>query len=125
MNSPSDLAATPGVELGPREESEPEGDWPYRKAVGSLMRLSTMTRPDIPNAVRVVVRHSYNPTDSHWKVVLKRMAYLHETRGMGITFVTGSGLDLTAHSDADYADKSNDRRSVSGTVFTLGCAAVS
>ena len=36
-----------------------------------------------------------------------------------------SGLDLTACSDADYADKSNDRRSVSGTVITLGSAAVS
>ena len=39
---------------------------------------------------------------------------------MSLTFVRGSGLDLTAYSDADYADKSNDRRSVSGTVVTLG-----
>ena len=37
----------------------------------------------------------------------------------------GSGLDLTAHRDADYADKSNDKRSVSGTVITLRGAAVS
>ena len=37
----------------------------------------------------------------------------------------GSGLDLTAYSDADYTDKSNDRRSVSGTLITLGGAAVS
>ena len=37
----------------------------------------------------------------------------------------GSALDLTACNDADYADKSNDRRSVSGTVFSLGCAAIS
>ena len=44
---------------------------------------------------------------------------------MGITFVTGSGLDLTAYSDADYADKSNDMRSVSGTVITLAGAAFS
>ena len=40
-------------------------------------------------------------------------------------FVRGLGLDLSAYSDADYADKSNDRRSVSGTVITLGGAAVS
>ena len=37
VNSPSDIPATPGVELGPREEGEPKGDWPYREAVGSLM----------------------------------------------------------------------------------------
>ena len=36
-NSCSDIPATPGVELGPREEGEPKGDWPYREAVGSLM----------------------------------------------------------------------------------------
>ena len=67
----------------------------------------------------------HNITDRHWKAVLKIMAYLHGTRGMGLTFVRGSGLDLTASSDADYADKSNDRRLVSGTVITLGGAAVS
>ena len=42
-----------------------------------------------------------------------------------MTIVRGSGLYLTAYSDVDYADKSNDRRSVSGTVITLGVAAVS
>ena len=44
---------------------------------------------------------------------------------MGLTFVRGSGLGLTAYCHADYADKSNDRHSVSGTVITLGGAAVS
>ena len=91
-NSSSDIPATPGVELGPREEGEPEGDWPYREAVGSLMWLSTMTRPDISNPVRAVAPHSHNPTDRHWKAVLKIMAYLHGTRGMGLTFCEGLGI---------------------------------
>ena len=91
--SSSDLPATPGVELGPREEGEPEGDWPYREAVGSLMWLSTMTRPDISNAVRAVARHSHNATDRHSKAVLKIMAYLHGTRG-GINFCEGFGIGL-------------------------------
>ena len=125
VNSSSDIPATPGVELGPSEKGEPKGGWPYREAVGSLMWLSTITRPDMSNAVRAVARHSHNPTGRHWKPVLKIMAYLHGTRGMGLTFVRGSGLDLTTYSDADYADKSNDRRSVSGTVISLGGAAVS
>ena len=97
VNSFSDIPATPGVEIGPREEGELKGDWPYREAVGSLMWLSTMTRPDISNAVRAVARHSHNPTDRHWKAVLKIMAYLQGKRGMGLTFVRGSGLDLTLH----------------------------
>ena len=46
-------------------------------------------------------------------------------KGYGIDFCEGLGLDLTAYSDANYADKSNDRRLVSGTAITLGGAAVS
>ena len=96
VNSSSDIPATPGVELGPREQGEPKGDWSYREAVGRLMWLSTMTRQDISNAVRAVARHSHNPTDRHWKVVLTIMAYLHGTRCMELRFVRDSGLDLTA-----------------------------
>ena len=55
----------------------------------------------------------------------KMMVYLHGTKFMGLTFVRGSGLDLTAYNDGDSDNKSNDRRSVSGTVITLGGAAVS
>ena len=120
VNSSSDIPVTPVVELDPREEGEPKGGWPYREAVGSLMWVSTTTWPDISNAARAVERHSHNPTGRHWKTVLKIMAYLHGTRGMGLAFVRDSGLNLTANSDADYADKSNDRRSVSGTVITFG-----
>ena len=61
VNSSSDIPATPGVELGPREEGEPKGDWPYREAVSSLMWLSTVTRRDISNAVRAAARHSSQP----------------------------------------------------------------
>ena len=123
-NSSSNIPATPGVELGLSEEGKPKGDWPYREAVGSLMWLSIMTRSDISNTVRTVARHSLNPTGRHWKAVLKIMANFHRTRGMGLTFVRGSALDLTAYSDADYANKSNGRRSVSGTVIALEGAAV-
>ena len=86
---------------------------------------STMTRSDISNAVRAVACHSSTPTGRHWESVLKIMAYLQETRGTGLTFVRGLRLDLTARSDADYADNSNDRRSISETVVTLAGASVS
>ena len=87
VNSSFDIPATPGVELDPREEDEPRGDCPYREAVGSLMWLSTMTRPGISNAVHPVARHSHNPTDRQWKALMKSMtmAHLHGTRGLGLT----------------------------------------
>ena len=114
MNLSSDIPATPGVERGPREEGEPKVDWPYREAVGSLMWQSTMTRPDISNVMRAVARHSHNPTDRRWKAVRKIIRCLHGTRGMGLAFVRGSVLELIAYSDADYADKSNNRRRCRG-----------
>ena len=89
------------------------------------MWLSTMTRPDIPHVVCAVARQSRNPTDRHWKTNLTIMAYLYGTRDIGLTFVGRSGLTLAAYSDADYANKSNDRCSVSRTVKTLRGAAVS
>ena len=125
VNSSSDLPTNPGVELGRREEGEAKGDWPYRETVGSQMWLSTMTRPDTSNTLRAVARHSHNPTDRHWNAVLKIMTYFHGTRGMGLTFVRGSGLDLTAFSYTDYADKSDDRCLLTWTVITLEGAAVS
>ena len=93
VNSSSDIPAIRGVELCSSEEGKPKGDWPYKEAVGSLMWLSTMTRPDISNAVRVVSRYSHTPTDRHWKAVLETMAYLHGTMGMGLTYVcNGFGI---------------------------------
>ena len=67
-----------------------------------------------------VARQSHNLTDRHWKKVVKITAWLHGTRGLGLAFVRRSVVDWTACSDADYADTSTERRSVSGTVFVLG-----
>ena len=113
------------VKLCPREEGGLGGDCPSREAVGSLMWLFNMTRPDISNAVRAVERYSHNPTDRHWIAVRKAIAYLYGTNAVGFTFVRRSRLVLTTYSDADHADKSNDRRSVSTTVVAVGSAAVS
>ena len=95
VNSSSDITATPGQELGPREEGEPRGNWPCREVVGSLMWLLPMTRPRMSNAVRAVARHSHNPTDRHWMAAMKITAYFHGSRGLGLKFVRGSGLAFT------------------------------
>ena len=92
----------------------------YREAVGSLLWLSNMTRPDIANAVRMVARHSHNPGEEHWNAVLNTLSYLHGTKGRGLTFTRGQGLGVSVYVDADYAHKANDRRSVSGAAVMCG-----
>ncbi|CAN0390243.1 unnamed protein product, partial [Hapterophycus canaliculatus] len=61
-----------------------------------------------------VARHAHAPTERHWKAIRKIFEYLNGTRGLGITYVRGSGLGLEVYADADYAAEANDRRSVSG-----------
>ena len=39
VQSISDIPASPGAELGPKQDDGPGGDWPVRQAIGSLMWL--------------------------------------------------------------------------------------
>ncbi|CAN0412556.1 unnamed protein product, partial [Ascophyllum nodosum] len=83
--------------LGQMIIHEKEGDWPYKQAVAAR----------------------------HWKAVRKIIAYLKATKDLGVVFRRGGDLKLSLFADADYADKCNDRRSVSGVAVMLGNAAVS
>ena len=56
---------------------------------------------------------------------MKILSYLSGIESFGIAYVRGSGLELEVHADIDHADKSNDRRSVSGIAVTLGGTVVS
>ena len=71
VHTTSDIPASPGADLGSKRDDGSEGDWPVRKAVGSRLWLSTMTRPDITNAVRAVARYAHIPTERPWQVITK------------------------------------------------------
>ena len=76
--------------------------------------------------MRAVARHAHNPAARHWKVVRKIIANLKATKGLGGLCSDGEGtLKLSLFADADYADRCNDRRSVSGVAAMLGNTAVS
>ena len=90
------------------------------EAVGSLLWLSNKTRPGIANTVRAVARYAHVPTERLWKAITKTLPNINGTKCLGITYVRGSGLSVDVYADADYADKDNSRRSVSGIAVTLG-----
>ena len=118
VQSISDISVSPGADLGPKQDDEPGGDWLVREAVGSLIWLSTMIRPDITNAVRAVACYAHEPTERLWQAVMKILSYLNGTKALGSTYVRGPGLSLNVYADADYANKNNDRHSVSGIAAT-------
>ena len=83
VHTTSDTPASPGADLGPKQDHESGGDWPVRNAVGSLLWLSTMTRPDITNTVPVVAPYAHTSTKRLWQVIMKILSYVNGTKSLG------------------------------------------
>lgn len=107
-----------------RGNEDSEKDIPYREAVGSLMHLAIVSRPDIMFAVSLVSRflNCYNKT--HWNAVKRIFKYLKDTKEHGLCYSQSPQSDVTGYSDADYANDMDTRRSVTGYVFIKNGAAV-
>lgn len=97
----------------------------YQSAIGSLLYLSTRTRPDIAYAVSNVARFSSQPTKEHWTAVKHILRYLNGTRNYGLLYSSEETNNLTGYSDADWAGDLNDRKSTSGYLFKMSGAAIS
>lgn len=100
--------------------------FPYREAVGSLMYLAVMTRPDLSFAVGAASRHLENPTEDDVCRVKQILRYLKGTTTLKLRFLAKpTEIRLLAYSDSDYAGDVDTRRSTSGYVFLLGGACIS
>ena len=121
VETPSD----PSMKLTKRNDNEDEFDKvKYQSAVGSLLYLSTRSRPDIAFAVGNAARYCANPSQSHWSAVKRILRYLKGTTDLGLLY-EGDEKNLEGYSDADWAGDINDRKSTSGYVFIMSGSAVS
>lgn len=93
----------------------------YREAVGSLIYLSTCTRPDISFVVSKLSQHFDDPTEEHWSTVKHVFRYLKGTAEQSLCFKRNdtSKLGLKVYSDADWASERADRHSISGYCVSL------
>ncbi len=107
------------------EDSELFNKEEYQSAVGSLLYLSSATRPDITFAVNNVAKFSANPTKEHWTAVKRIFRYLRGTVNYGLLYTENGSPDCVGFSDADWAGDLNDRKSTSGYTFLMNGAAVS
>lgn len=99
---------------------------PYREAVGSLMFLALVTRPDIAYAVNIVSRYLDKFKQSHWNAIKRIFRYLIDTAEYGLLYEVQDGKDmLIGYSDADFAGDIDTRRSTTGFVFNMCNAPVS
>lgn len=93
--SPKSIPADPNVLLTkPTDKKEEERDFPYREAVGVLLYLALVSRPDISFAVGQVARfvESHNP--SHVKAIRQIISYIHGTPSHGICFLLDATVAL-------------------------------
>lgn len=123
---PVDTPVSTGVKPVSGEESEESCDQQlYQAVIGSLLYLSTKTRPDIAYAVSCAARFCAKPTKQHWSAVKRILRYLKGTSRFGLAYKGDTANAVTGYSDADWAGDVGDRKSTSGYVFMLGGAAIS
>ena len=116
---PADPNARMSVEMAPNSENAARemSTVPYREAIGSLMYLMVMTRPDIAFAVHQISQYCQNPGPGHWNGVKRILAYLAGTSDHGLLYGWNEGEPLIGYCDADYAGDTDKRRSTTGYVF--------
>ena len=98
-------------------------DIPYKEAIGCLMFLAMVSRPDISYSVGVLSRYSDKPTQAHWNCVKRVIKYLKGTCSYGLIFGKNDlskDAQFLAYSDADFAGDLITRRSTSGCLVKFG-----
>lgn len=91
---------------------------PYREAIGSLLYLANLSRPDISFAVNYLSRQCCNPMKSHWKMTKRVFQYLKGTRNAGIRF--GGDKNFKVFTDADFGGEKETMKSTSGGLILRG-----
>ena len=119
--SPTDTPVCNSQRLTPgNKDSERVDPQKYKSAVGSLLYLSTRTRPDIAYGVGLVARFASDPCKEHWVAVKIIFRYLKGTTNLGLLYSAGRPGDTetcVGFSDADWAGDTSDRKSTSGYIF--------
>jgi hypothetical protein len=95
----------------------------YAQIIGSLMYLMNCSRPDIAYAVNRLSRYTHNPGKDHWNALCRVLKYLRGTMNLGLCYV-GYPSVLEGYTDANWISDSDETKSTSGFIFSLGRAAV-
>lgn len=94
-------------------------DLPYAQLVGSILYLSTITRPDLAYAANTLSRHLSKWNDDHWKAAKHLLRYITGTRDLKLQFNGNIDKSTLVHAfaDADYGGDLETRKSTTGYIF--------
>lgn len=104
----------------------------YMEITGTLMYAAISTRLDISHAVHCLASHMQSPSRQHLQDAKRVLRYLAGTKDIGLMFggsnegkpcdSRGHGgivVDVCAYADADWANNTADRKSITGWVAKL------
>ena len=97
----------------------------YRGLVSSIAYLALSTQPDLEFPAHLISRFLSNPGFAHWQAEKHVLRYLRGTSNVGITFMKCDDTGLNGYTDSDYANRKDDRRSITGFCFNVGSGAIS
>ena len=100
---------------------------PYINAVGSLLYLALLTRPDIAFATGVLARFNSNPGMAHWNAVKHLFRYLKGTVDLKLAYGPDPSLEndrFITFCDADHGGNKDNGKSTSGYMVKLGSGVV-
>ena len=92
----------------------------YRSLVGQIMFYMVKVGPDVANAARELAKHMTNPGEEHWKSMERMVGYMKGKKLYGLIYRKPENLKCIDYCDANYATNADDRKSVSGAVYTVG-----
>jgi hypothetical protein len=131
VTTPMDL----NVKLNALEAShKPEGEvdlkvtYGYAQLISSLMYLALGTRPDIAFSVNKLSQYTSDLKPMHWTAIKHIFRYLKYTKTYMLTFRGDNkdiqNININIFCDADWANNTSDRKSISGYVLTMAGGAV-
>lgn len=107
------------VPLSPRMVAE------YLSLVGSLVWVSSSTRPDLAYATSTLASFNSKPLKMHWTAALRVLSYLKATKSLALHYKPDTDLrPLVAFSDSDWGSNVATRKSQSGYVLMMADSAI-
>ena len=107
----------------PENKGEKVNESGYRTLVGKALYACIKVLPDCANAVRDLCSHLSNPGEQHWKALKRLFGYLkHHPRNLKLR--EPKELRTIGWTDSDHGSDSNDRKSISSILTTIGGTSV-
>lgn len=94
--------------------------FPYRESVGSILYLSSKTRPDLAYAAGYASRHLDKPYKQDVANIKRILRYINATKNLGISYKVNNDKnkeELIGYTDSDYAGDVETRKSTTGFII--------